>query len=316
MTKWRYGIISLVAAAALLFHTPSTVGAVAAPAASTAVGTHLVEVRTQVTVHNFTRDPAKNLVITLPPTVANQIGQQRVIDVKFIQAPASTRKTGAGMEATYRVSEVAPGETLTFEQAYTVELAAHVQAAVTASVDAAYLATEDRIEVGHPAIQAAAQTAVAGISGVDQQAKALIQSVVDRLDYDRLAASSNNGALAGYESGKGVCEEYASLFVAMSRAAGIPARLVYGWADDTGLPGSLTGGNRHVWAEYFHPDQGWVSVDPTFAEGQQDLLFFDPATHIAQDFANTGMTASFGGRGLVGIQTEQSVTGATQIAHP
>lgn len=68
---------------------------------------------------------------------------------------------------------------------------------------------------------------------------------------------------------RGFCEHYASAFVTLMRAAGIPSRVVVGY-----LGGELnTAGDylivrqsdAHAWAEIWLADRGWVRVDPTGA---------------------------------------------------
>lgn len=58
----------------------------------------------------------------------------------------------------------------------------------------------------------------------------------------------------------GVCDEMTSLFVALLRAIGVPARFV------AGISFSTTGWGPHGWAEVFFPDFGWVPFDPTFGQ--------------------------------------------------
>src|SRR5262249_34020508 len=68
----------------------------------------------------------------------------------------------------------------------------------------------------------------------------------------------------------GDCKHHALLFVALARAAGIPAREV-GGVGYCG-PGTKSFG-WHAWAEY-HDGHQWVSVDPTWDEERVD------ATHV------------------------------------
>lgn len=280
-----------------------------APAAEPVVASRIVEVRTSIVVRNVLPDAAKNLKIVLPPTVTNRIGTQRVLSVKFVTEPTSTRETQAGLEAIYQVAEVAGFASLTFEQVYTVELLGTAEKVIEESVDSRYLAPEAGVESDNKAIRTAALKVTAEKQSTTEKVEALIKFVVGRLDYDLTAASRNRGALAGFESEVGVCTEYASLFAAMARAAGIPTRLVYGWARDTGLEGALNAQNRHVWAEYYDAEKGWVAVDPTFAEVQEDVLAFDAQNHVAQDLNNNaGLSASFGGNGLLSIVANQTLT--------
>ena len=71
-----------------------------------------------------------------------------------------------------------------------------------------------------------------------------------------------------YESGKGVCYDFAGLLAAMLRSQGVPCMLVYGYAD----------GTYHAWcmamadADRWIDGAGWASegewflMDPTFAD--------------------------------------------------
>ena len=68
---------------------------------------------------------------------------------------------------------------------------------------------------------------------------------------------------------RGFCEHYASAFVFLMRAAGVPARVVAGYQGGEVNPvdGYLTvrQSDAHAWAEIWLTGQGWVRVDPTAA---------------------------------------------------
>jgi protein-glutamine gamma-glutamyltransferase len=65
----------------------------------------------------------------------------------------------------------------------------------------------------------------------------------------------------------GFCEHYASAFVVLMRAVGIPARVVTGYqgGEINPVDGNLTvrQSDAHAWAEVWLPGQGWKRVDPT-----------------------------------------------------
>ena len=67
----------------------------------------------------------------------------------------------------------------------------------------------------------------------------------------------------------GFCEHFASSFVFLMRAAGVPARVVTGYlgGDPNPVDGILTvrQSDAHAWAEVFIRGRGWVRVDPTAA---------------------------------------------------
>jgi len=67
----------------------------------------------------------------------------------------------------------------------------------------------------------------------------------------------------------GFCEHFASAFVFMMRAAGIPARIVTGYqgGEDNPIDRNITvrQSDAHAWAEVHLERRGWVRVDPTAA---------------------------------------------------
>ncbi len=72
-----------------------------------------------------------------------------------------------------------------------------------------------------------------------------------------------------FNTRRGFCEHYASSFVFMMRAAGVPARVVVGYQggelnpfDDYLLVHQY---DAHAWTEVWLQGQGWVRVDPTAA---------------------------------------------------
>ncbi len=80
-----------------------------------------------------------------------------------------------------------------------------------------------------------------------------------KLTYDK-DLTKTIGALAALETGSGDCSEYASVFVALCRAAGIPAQVVVGCVVDWNTT------PLHAWAEVYLEDLGWVQFDPTYAD--------------------------------------------------
>lgn len=67
----------------------------------------------------------------------------------------------------------------------------------------------------------------------------------------------------------GFCEHFASAFVVVMRAMGVPARVVTGYqgADPEPQDGYwiVRQRNAHAWAEIWQPGSGWLRIDPTAA---------------------------------------------------
>lgn len=66
---------------------------------------------------------------------------------------------------------------------------------------------------------------------------------------------------------KGYCDYFATSMVVMARAAGLPARLVVGYAsgtwDEAESQFLVTAADAHSWAELYFPGYGWIEFEPT-----------------------------------------------------
>ncbi len=74
----------------------------------------------------------------------------------------------------------------------------------------------------------------------------------------------------------GFCQHFSSAFVVLMRNAGIPARVVTGFAGGTrnrlGNYWVVRRMDAHAWAEVWLPQRGWVRVDPTAAVAPERIL--------------------------------------------
>jgi hypothetical protein len=89
------------------------------------------------------------------------------------------------------------------------------------------------------------------------------------IDADPSAVTVPSGAIVAFDTGKGICFDYACLYVAMCRAAGLKVRLVTG----LGFGGREWG--DHAWNQvYSSQEKRWINVDTTFGSISGD--YFDP----------------------------------------
>ena len=72
-----------------------------------------------------------------------------------------------------------------------------------------------------------------------------------------------------FDTRKGFCEHYASAFVVVMRAAGVPARVVTGYQGGEFNPYGgyliVRQSDAHAWSEVWIDGRGWTRVDPTAA---------------------------------------------------
>jgi len=102
-----------------------------------------------------------------------------------------------------------------------------------------------------------------------------------KYDYERVKPNVERlGALEALNSpNTAICMEYTDLFIALARAAGIPAREVNGYAYTENpeiQPLSLVADVLHAWPEYWDSSKSlWVPVDPTWGSTTGGVDFFN-----------------------------------------
>lgn len=113
--------------------------------------------------------------------------------------------------------------------------------------------------------------------------KAIYDYVWQNLSYDYARVRPNVerlGAVGALDSPKtAICMEYTDLFIAIARAAGIPAREINGYAYTENpqiQPLSLVADVLHAWPEYWNSEiNAWTPVDPTWASTTGGVDFFN-----------------------------------------
>ena len=107
--------------------------------------------------------------------------------------------------------------------------------------------------------------------------------VVSTLSYDYERVRPNIQRMGALEAlnnpNSAICMEFTDLFIALSRASGIPAREVNGYAYTENpeiQPLSLVSDVLHAWPEYWDEAAGaWTPVDPTWGNTTNGLDYFD-----------------------------------------
>ena len=101
------------------------------------------------------------------------------------------------------------------------------------------------------------------IAPMDDPLESLLQlshTLHDRLQYIPGSTTAESPVEHILETGRGVCQDYAHLMIAIARTWDIPARYVSGYLH----PGEQTPSNAtHAWVECRLPALGWVGFDPT-----------------------------------------------------
>ncbi len=87
------------------------------------------------------------------------------------------------------------------------------------------------------------------------------------LDVDKPPVRADIADYFLFELQKGYCDYYATAMVVLARAAGLPARLVVGYAsgqyDATNARYIVTEADAHAWVDIYFPTYGWIEFEPT-----------------------------------------------------
>lgn len=96
-----------------------------------------------------------------------------------------------------------------------------------------------------------------------------------------------------------ICTEFTDLFIAIARAAGIPAREVEGFAytqNERLRPVSLptnSGDILHAWPEYWDDKFGWIQIDPTWGATSGGLNYFEKLDFNHITFVSRGENSTY-----------------------
>lgn len=101
--------------------------------------------------------------------------------------------------------------------------------------------------------------------------RAFYRAVLDHMRYSKDGTGWGRGDVThACSAGFGNCTDFHSLFIAMARSRGIPARFIMGFPlPETRGSGEVKG--YHCWAEFWVDGIGWVPVDASEADKHPEL---------------------------------------------
>lgn len=169
-----------------------------------------------------------------------------------------------------------------------------------------YLSPESRVESDDPAIREALRTifpdgVTPGRDTVYEVARRIYSYVIDQCEYTSNADQGRRrtlwGALDMLAGRRGECGDYAAMFIALCRAAGIPARAQVGfWTQKPDEP--------HIWAEFHVPGIGWTPVDPSVGDRARRTVYFAQVPDLNRRvIVSTGFDHHFLDRKVEFLQT-------------
>ena len=139
------------------------------------------------------------------------------------------------------------------------------------------------------------------------------------LDYESGVTAADSPIDEALSAGRGVCQDFAHIMIAVLRGWGVPARYVSGYvATDAGGSARSRPDASHAWVEVLFPSLRWIGFDPTndVLAGERHIV-----VAIGRDYADVPPSRGvFKGDAeshlSVGVSVRPSAFGAGAPDHP
>lgn len=211
----------------------------------------------------------KKVRVWIPAAHSDAYQEVRVVSAKSDLPLKRTREAKHGNEIYFAESASAAHPELHFNIEYDVIRHERVALASQARVVPATLTQKERTQdlqpnllvpiTGIPADLAAKVTQ--GKNAPLEKARAIYDYVFSTMRYDKTGTGWGRGdVLYACDAKKGNCTDFHSLFIAMARSQGIPARFEIGFP----LPADKDSGDiagYHCWSDFYIDGKGWIPVD-------------------------------------------------------
>jgi transglutaminase-like putative cysteine protease len=211
----------------------------------------------------------KRVRIWIPGAQSDAYQDVKIISAKGDLPVKKTRESKYGNEIYFAETGGATQAELHFEVEYDVVRHERVALNSAPHVVAASLTTKERQEdlqpdalvpvTGLPA-DLAVKVTQAKTEPLDK-ARAIYDYVFTTMKYDKTGTGWGHGdVLYACDAKKGNCTDFHSLFIAMARSQGIPARFEIGFPLPPDKHSAEIAG-YHCWADFYVEGKGWLPVD-------------------------------------------------------
>ncbi len=196
------------------------------------------------------------LIRDLPP-------YQQVVEMTISGAKYQTFEDEYGnLIAEFDLKGIKPGDSMVLEIRYRVIVnqLTYDLSQCEGEAPKFFTTAERYVESDNPQIRSLAAQLSNGTTDPCQQTRAFYEYVAENLIY------TDNGKDWGAQAALGEmgadCSEYSDLMIALSRAAGLPARYLEGLLV-VGADTAALARREHAWLEVYLPQIGWTPMDPT-----------------------------------------------------
>jgi transglutaminase-like putative cysteine protease len=211
----------------------------------------------------------KRVRIWIPAAQSDAYQEVKIFSAKGDLPVKKTHESKYGNEIYYAETSSATHPELHFDVEYDVVRHERIALSGTPHPVATTLADKERQEdlqpdalvpiTGLPA-DLAAKVTQAKTQPLDK-ARAIYDYVFTTMRYDKTGTGWGHGdVLYACDAKKGNCTDFHSLFIAMARSQGIPARFEIGFPLPADKSSSEVAG-YHCWSDFYIDDKGWIPVD-------------------------------------------------------
>jgi transglutaminase-like putative cysteine protease len=213
--------------------------------------------------------PGKKIRIWIPASQSDVYQEVKIVSAKGGLALTKTRDSKYGNEIYFAETRGATQPELHFEVEYDVVRHERVALNPAPRLFTTALSNEERQEdlrpdtlvpvTGLPADLAAKVTE--GKTQPLDKARAIYDYVFTTMKYDKTGTGWGHGdVLYACDAKKGNCTDFHSLFIAMARSQGIPARFEIGFPLPPDKHSAEIAG-YHCWSDFYVDGKGWIPVD-------------------------------------------------------
>src|SRR6266576_2117588 len=215
-------------------------------------------------------------------------------DIKIVSANGDlplkkTRESKYGNQIYFAETSKSTASELHFDVEYDVTRHERIALNPTAKLSTVALGSRERSQdlqpdalvpiTGVPAELAVKVTA--GKNDSLDKARAIYDYVFTTMKYDKTGTGWGHGdVLYACDAKKGNCTDFHSLFIAMARSQGIPARFEIGFPLPPDKHSAEIAG-YHCWSDFFEPQHGWIPVDISEAWKHQEKRDYFFGAHDA-----------------------------------
>ena len=223
--------------------------------------------------------------------------QELLTDVAFLRQPQQMLVDNYGQQVAQYSEVLSPGQSRSY--GWQVKAAVYSMrffflpehtgdpAAIPAEILTTYTRDGSKYRIHDSVIQNAVAEALGSETRYYWKVRRLHDYVLSHIDY--VNDHRWDSAPVCLTNGEGSCSEYTFTFIALCRAAGIPARYEAGGHIRAELPYEDT--VFHRWAQVYFPDVGWVPVDCTW----DDKVYPANQARYFGGYANAVFATTLGG---------------------